>query len=151
MKNVKSNLVAFILPVTILSTQGAVSMQNNVTTTGNSDVHVESSVTQSSTHTTNIHVSNSANTTANNSDTKTHTKMEVTINGKTKKLETDEPGNHILDMNEETATSSATLNTTKPIEAVPIAFTGKTISVGDYIKNAIQNVFRNFFSLFGRK
>lgn len=140
--------VAFMLPVAVISTQGGVSVQNNVTTSGNNDVHVESSVNQSSTQTSDIRVSNSATTTSDNANTKTHKKMQITVNGKTKTLETDETGTHTLEMNE--GADSAKADVTAQTKGISNQFKGETISIGRYIQESIQNFFRNFFS-FGRK
>lgn len=161
MNNQKKHFfVAFLLPVAVISTQGGVSVQNNVTTAGNSDVYVESSVNQSSTQTSDVHVSNSTTTTSNNSNTKTHKKMQITINGKTKMLETDEPGTHTLEIKEGTGSAKADItidnsansntNVRNISNNIP-QFKGETISISQYIQETIQKFFTNFFSAFGKK
>lgn len=147
MNKIKNNLIAFILPVTVFSTQGGTTMQNTVETSGNSDVYVESTLNQSSIQKSDVSVSNSATTTSNNSDSKTNTKMEITVNGKTKTLQTNEPGFHKLEINE----SSESATALQDLSGNDAQFKGETLSIGQYIRESIQNFFNNFFSRFGKR
>jgi hypothetical protein len=149
-----ANFIFFLFFILFSSKVDAVtSVNTSVSTSGNSYVKTETNVESNSSSTTDISVSNSSSTIYTDSDgIKAHKKIEVSVNGKKKVLETTEPGTHTLTVIEPTIAGNGK-GTNAQIVATPSAFPQfpyENQTLRDYIIGEIKRIF-SFFPLFSAK
>lgn len=141
----------------VFSATAGTSIKTEVTTTGNSQVNVQSNVKGESSSTVSVNSTNNASaTTQSTSDGKIYKKIEVEVNGKKKTVETTEPGTTTVEINNGNATVSTQV---KPQYSDDIRIgTGsvKTIhtessSITQYIIEKIQSMIEKLFSKWWHK